>query len=113
MSASSGPSGYIRSSYQCATGLPAMGWGRHQVRLAQLLEDEEDTTLSDLARCSDMIQQIAALRLIGRDKLGEQDVIQQIDSKLPTAIDRCQTGAKHVRKHVPNATGAHLLPSEK
>ncbi len=80
--------------------------------MARLLEDEEDTTLSDLARCYDMIQQIAAFRLIGGDKLGEQEVIQQIDSKLPTAIDRGQTAAKHRRKHVPNATGAYLPPSE-
>lgn len=84
-----------------------------RVRLAQLLEDEEYTLLSGLARCYDMIQQIAAFRLIDRDKLGEQDVIQQIASKLPTAIDRCQTAANHIRKHVPDATGAYLPPSEK
>lgn len=87
-------------------------WEDTRVRLAQLLEDEKDT-LSDLARCYDMSQQIAAFRLIDRDKRGEQDVIQQIDSKLPAAIDRCQTAAEHIRKHVPDATGAYLPSSQK
>jgi len=86
-------------------------WEDARVRLAQLLEEED--ALSDLARCYDMIQQIEAFRHIDRDRLEEQEVIKEINEKLPSAIERCQTAAKYIREQVPDATGASLPPSDK
>jgi hypothetical protein len=84
-------------------------WRDARVRLAQLLEEED--ALSDLARCYDMIQQIEAFRHIDRGRLEEQEVIKEINKKLPTAIDRCKTAAKHIREQVPDATETYLPPS--
>ena len=85
-------------------------WEDVRTRVAQLLEDE--AVLSDIARCYDMIQQIAAFRLLPEDVIEEQNLIQEINSQLPKAKERCETAADHIRRYVPEATGANLPRSE-
>jgi hypothetical protein len=85
-------------------------WEGSRTRLAQLLKDEH--SLSELAHCYDMIEQIEVFRHIDEDKMEEQEVIKQIESKIPTAVNRCQRAAKLIREHVPDALGAYLPPSE-
>jgi hypothetical protein len=95
------PAGYLRWSV----------WADVRARLSQLIEDEDK--LGDLARCYNMVEQIEAFRLIGEDKLNQQDVIDQIDSKLSDARDRCQVAAQHIGSHLPEAAGSRLPPSDK
>ncbi len=90
------PSGYLRWKI----------WEDTRVRLAQLLKEEQ--SLEDIARCYNMVQQIEAFRLT--DRVEEKDIVQEVNDRLPDAIDRCQTATEHIRKYVPDAVGAYLPP---